>query len=421
VSLTNSLETKSPNSARSPRTSRCPAVSGCDCEGEFSPPSSASQSRRRGRTRGRRPRLTSELASLERRLARAETLLAAIEDFTGVGTFEVDPSSSSFCYSENLAKILGLPAPAGPLPIDALAEHLEPANPSGVRAHIDEVRDTGASSIQVGERRPFGDARHRRTLFLPVRSADASADHVLGIAQDISALRTAEDEVRRLSHRLLSAQVDEQRRLSRNLHETVSQTLAAIKLSLGKIGRSLSAEATDTARRVEGARDLTEDAIREVRSVAVLLHPPSLDDAGLCAALRIYTRAFSERSGIRVSLNCSAASARMPREIELALFRIVQESLTNVQRHAKAQRVVILFERVDRRVTVEIRDNGVGFRVCEPSHPPVIPYGVGIDGMQEHALQLNGTLRIHSIPGSGTVVSVSLPIALKPETSETRS
>jgi signal transduction histidine kinase len=338
-----------------------------------------------------------------------------------VGTFEVDPSSRSFCYSENLAKILGLPAPAGPLPIDALAEHLEPANPSGVRAHINDVCDTGASSIQVGERRPFGDARHRRTLFLPVRSGDEPADHVLGIAQDISALRIAEDEVRRLSHRLLSAQVDEQRRLSRNLHETVSQTLAAIKLSLGKIGRSLPAEAAVTARRVDTTRDLTEDAIREVRSVAILLHPPSLDDAGLCAALRVYTRAFSERSGIRVSLSCSAAKVRMPREIELALFRIVQESLTNVQRHAKAQRASILVKQPDHRVTLEIRDDGVGISQRPGSRVLVIPYGVGIAGMQEHALQLNGTFRMHSIPGRGTVVSVSLPIALKPEASATRS
>jgi signal transduction histidine kinase len=99
----------------------------------------------------------------------------------------------------------------------------------------------------------------------------------------------------------------------------------------------------------------------------------------------------------------------------------VQESLTNVQRHAKAQRASILVKQPDHRVTVEIRDDGVGISQRPGSRVLVIPYGVGIAGMQEHVLQLNGTFRMHSIPGRGTVVSVSLPIALKPEASATRS
>jgi signal transduction histidine kinase len=227
--------------------------------------------------------------------------------------------------------------------------------------------------------------------------------------------------VRRLSHRLLSAQGEEQRRLSRNLHETVSQTLCAVKLTLGKIGRSLPDQATDAARGVEIARELVEDALREVRSVAALLHPPLLEEAGLFAALRCYCRAFSERSGLHITFKCPESLVRMPGEVEVSIFRIIQESLTNIHRHAKAKKALIRISQSHRLMSFGVCDDGVGIPQHDECGAPCVPYGVGIAGMRERVRHLNGSFRIHGIKGGGTVVSVSLPIDLKLKKRTTRS
>ena len=400
-----SLNKQSRNSVRSPRTGARLSFSrrGSDIE------------------RGRRDSL-SKSAALSDRLLRAETLLSGLEDLAGAGTWEFGSARRDFCYSANLAKILGLPLSSDSLPLAELADRLEPGNPESIEARVAEVLSSRVSMVHYSEQNQSnGRARNRRTLFLPLPSGDSSAPRVVGITQDISSACAAEDEVRALSHRLLSAQSEEQRRLSRNLHETVSQTLCAIKLTLGKIGRSLPDQATEAARGVAIACDLVQDALREVRSVAALLHPPLLDEAGLCAALRSYTRTFSDRSGLDITVNCPDRLARMEDEIEVSVFRIVQESLTNIHRHAKAKNALIRISQSDQLMSFDICDDGVGLPESSEPGVPQVPDGVGIAGMRERIRQLNGSFRIHGIHGGGTVVSVSLPIQLKSSRRTTRS
>ena len=373
------------------------------------------------RGRGRRSAPT-EIAALSARLLRAETLLDAVEQLASVGIWELDQTRQDFYYSPTLAKILGLPLPSGPLPLSSLAEQLDPGNPESVQARIGEVFSTCASSIQSAEQtETFGGRRNHRTLFLALPSDDSSRPRVLGVTQDISAVRAAEDEVRRLSHRLISAQAEEQRRLSRNLHETVAQTLAAINLTLGKISRALPEHPREAARGVQSARSLVEEAIREVRSVAALSHPPLLENCDLGAALRGYSRAYSERSGLHISFKCPPRMIRMPREIEVSILRIIQEALTNIHRHAKARNAGIRIIQSQHLISCDICDDGIGLLKCNGSGAPYVPYGVGIAGMRERIQQLNGSFRIGPVRDGGTIVSVSLPFEAQPKKPASRS
>jgi signal transduction histidine kinase len=360
----------------------------------------------------------SKSASLGVRLKRTKTLFAALEDLAEAGVWEVDPSRNEFRYSANLAKIFGLPLSPGTLPFAELACRLEPEDPESVEARIAEVLNSGLSMVHYSEHAQTSEgARNCRTVYIPLPACDSYDARVAGITQDISAVRDAEDKVRCLTQRLLSAQSEEQRRLSRNLHETVSQTIASVKLTLGKIGRSLPDGASDAARGVEAACELVEDALREVRTVAALLHPPLLEEAGLCAALRSYVRSFSERSGLRITLKCPGRLARMAGEIEVSVFRIVQESLTNIHRHARAKNALIRVTQSDRLMSFDVCDDGVGIPEHDETGAPFVPYGVGIAGMRERVHHLNGAFRIHGIRGGGTVVSVSLPIEPNPKNS----
>jgi PAS domain S-box-containing protein len=220
-------------------------------------------------------------------------------------------------------------------------------------------------------------------------------------------LRDAESELRQLSGRLLHLQDEERRRIARHLHETVAQSLAALKMNLAIVQKSKEALDKRGSFALEEIRSLLEVCIREVRTLSYLLHPPLLDESGLPSALRWYTEGFEQRSGVRVNLQIPANLGRLSQEMETTLFRIVQECLTNIHQHSGSSTATIAVRQNAEELVLEVKDEGRGMppRIVS-AHEPVGVVGVGIAGMRERIKQLGGQMEIQSDSKGTTVKAV---------------
>src|SRR5438270_7439300 len=224
-------------------------------------------------------------------------------------------------------------------------------------------------------------------------------------------LDQSNQSLRELSARLMQLQDDERRRIARELHDSVGQMLAALGMNLATVGTDIE-RLTKTASTINDSAALVQDLSQEVRTISHLLHPPLLDEAGLTSALRWYIDGFAQRSKIKVDLEVPADFERLARESETAIFRTVQECLTNIHRHSGSPTARIRIAASDGHVRVEVEDRGKGI-------PPEKQYemasrgtpGVGIRGMRERLRQLGGSLDIQS-NAKGTLIVAQLPVAL---------
>jgi len=233
----------------------------------------------------------------------------------------------------------------------------------------------------------------------------------LELSTDITDRKRAEDSVRALSGRLLQMQDEERRRIARELHDSAGQIVVALDIDLSVIESEISRLSPTAAKACAESRDLVQEMSKELRTISHLLHPPLLDEAGLPSAVRWYVEGFAERSKIPVDLSLSPDLGRLSPEMETAIFRIIQEALTNVHRHSESETAAISILRTESDVRVEVRDYGKGFSKdgqLKAQAPPRT--GVGIQGMRERVRQLGGTIDIQSGP-NGTMVSVSFPAA----------
>jgi len=224
-------------------------------------------------------------------------------------------------------------------------------------------------------------------------------------------LHEANQSLGELTARLLELQDDERRRIARELHDSVGQTLAALSMNLSAVAADIE-RLTKTATTVADSAALVKDMSGDIRTISHLLHPPLLDEAGLSSALRWYIQGFAERSKIRATLEFPDGFGRLPRELETAIFRIVQECLTNIHRHSGSPAATVRICRSATDVWVEIEDKGKGIspeKKAEVASSGTV--GVGIRGMRERLRQLGGSLEINSEGiGKGTVVVARLPI-----------
>ena len=213
-----------------------------------------------------------------------------------------------------------------------------------------------------------------------------------------------------LSGRLLKLQDEERRHIARELHDVTAQNLSAITLNLARVETLLTNADPRPRQVINDSLQLAEDCLREIRTLSYVLHPPMLDEYGLPRALEWFLEGFTKRSGIHVKLEAQPDIGRLPPDTEMALFRIVQESLTNIRRHADSHTAAILLTRDPHWVTLEVQDDGHGFREALPSGAgsALTNLGVGITGMQERLRQLGGRLTIESRP-TGTTVRAVVP------------
>ena len=245
-----------------------------------------------------------------------------------------------------------------------------------------------------------------------VRDAGGEVGLVEGFVEDITLRKQAEEELHRLSAHLLQVQDQERRRLARELHDTTAQYLAALSLNLGNLKRRLAKNPESGQALCGECVDLANRAAQEIRTQAYLLHPPMLEVLGLAGAVEEYAQGFAARCGIAVELEAPSNFGRLPDDMELALFRVVQESLANVLRHSGSARARIRFTRQDAIATLEIQDMGQGIPAEKLARIRSLSggFGVGLGGMQERLRRLGGRLDIESGP-SGTTVRATVPLA----------
>jgi PAS domain S-box-containing protein len=237
----------------------------------------------------------------------------------------------------------------------------------------------------------------------------------LEINTDISERKRAEESLRELTGRLLRLQDDERRRIARELHDSTGQMLVALAMNLASLQMEAGELPDKAARTLSDSHQLVQEITKELRTLSYLLHPPLLDEAGLASALRWYVEGFSKRSHVMVNVEFDPSVGRMPRETETAIFRIVQECLTNVHRHSGSSFAGIRVERHPGGIRIEVVDEGKGIPADKLDNPKSSGgLGIGITGMRERVRQLGGKLEIIS-DEAGTLVRAELPISEAPE------
>lgn len=245
------------------------------------------------------------------------------------------------------------------------------------------------------------------------------ADLESRIVASAAQLRAANAELKRQIHarerlagRLLTLQDEERRRIGRELHDSTAQNLVALDMNLARLARSADVADADLTGTLADSRSLVAECLREIRTLSYLLHPPLLDESGLTSALRWYADGFTRRSGIAVNTEIDPGLGRLSREAEMALFRITQECLTNVHRHAGSPSVSIRLKRRPTAVILEVEDAGHGMTAehMVDTGRSTLELGVGISGMRERLRRLGGQLIIASSV-HGTSVRATLPLS----------
>lgn len=229
------------------------------------------------------------------------------------------------------------------------------------------------------------------------------------IVEQTQQLFEANRELRHLSSRIVAIRDEERRKLGRELHDSQGQYLAAIKMNLEMIEATESTLSPPQKGALAEAIKLLERSMREIRVISHLLHPPLLDEIGLQAVVPWYLNSFSERSGIHIELDMPTEIAKLPDQVELAVFRVLQECLTNVHRHSGSKTAKVRIVPEEARVTLQVNDVGQGFALPQDPQSGQLRAGVGITGMRERIRELGGTFDIQS-GATGTSVTAVLPL-----------
>jgi PAS domain S-box-containing protein len=295
---------------------------------------------------------------------------------------------------------------------------------SGTYAHIERaLRGEVSSSLDIPYSVPeTGQAGWCDGDFAPLRDEKGEIAGAIVTVRNVTERKRREDELHQLSSRLLQLQDEERRRIARDLHDSFAQSLLAVHLNLTQLSKSGGTLNRKGQRVLAEARKIMKGLAREIRSLSYLLHPPVLDELGLTSAIEEYASGFSRRSGIHADVEISSEIGRLPQEIETALFRIIQESLGNIQRHSGSASAKIQLKRDLSRLTLEVSDQGHGFSSENLKEEPVrsSTLGVGILGMRERMRQLGGRLDIRS-SASGTTVKAALPLGAKVQIASSHS
>jgi signal transduction histidine kinase len=255
--------------------------------------------------------------------------------------------------------------------------------------------------------------RHSEELerLVGVRTAELRAANE-ALQAEVRKHEQAETVLHDVLRRLHRSQDEERRRIGRELHDSTAQRLAAVVMNLERLGSTLQQASPAELQLLAGTFALVEQSVQEVRTLSYLLHPPLLDQMGLASALGCYLDGFSARSGIPVEITVEEGIGRLPNEVEIGLFRVVQESLGNIHRHSGCRTAEIRLRTQDGNVIVEVQDDGKGMATTKMKaiRQGAPGGGVGIAGMRERLQVLGGRLEIES-DANGTTVRAIVPIA----------
>lgn len=245
-----------------------------------------------------------------------------------------------------------------------------------------------------------------RSVRAPLTGVDPEADQLAGTLNMM--LEAIDDANKMRATQIINAQEQERKRIARELHDETSQVLTSLLISLAVLEETTTTP--EGRERIAETRALAHQTLRAIRNLSIDLRPSALDDLGLLPALRWYVKEYQQKSSIQVDFQAIGFKDRLSPEMETALYRVVQESLTNIAKHAQAHHVTINLREATDAVYATITDDGRGFDIEELQKTTDRERGLGLVGMQERALLLNGTLTINSKPNGGTTVHVSIPL-----------
>jgi len=243
-----------------------------------------------------------------------------------------------------------------------------------------------------------------------------SEEHYRELFNEAKALQ---EKLRELSSKILHAQEEERKRISRELHDEVGQALTAISVNLQLLKQKAAKIGTGLDATVEETQSLLEQTMYDVHRFSYELRPAMLDDLGLIIALRWYIKAFAKRTGIKLNFRADALVERLASEPKTVIYRVVQESLTNVYKYANASRVQVIIQKTNGVIRLTVRDNGSGFQPDQLDLRSKDKSGMGLMGMQERLRLVNGQFAVKSALGKGTTVQASIPFDT--ENKQTRS
>ena len=221
-------------------------------------------------------------------------------------------------------------------------------------------------------------------------------------------LRRAYDRLRFLARRLEVAKEEERKHIARELHDDLGPALTAVVINL-QLLKDMS-DPDRTARRISDTIELVDRLVQRIRDLSLDLRPPLLDEMGLVPALKGYLETQAQRSGVEIEVHGAGFMEKLPPEVEIVAFRVAQEAVTNVLRHASARRAVVTINRRGGWLEIEVEDDGKGFDVRSTMEEPATGKILGLLGMQERVRMLDGEFEIESTPGTGTRVRVRLPL-----------
>jgi PAS domain S-box-containing protein len=378
---------------------------------------------------------------------RTNSLLAAIVDSSDDAIISKNLDGVIMSWNKGAERIFGYTAE------EAVGQHITLLIPQELHAEENEIlarlrRGERIDHFQTTRRRKDGTTLNVSLTISPVRDSRGRVVGASKVARDITAqkrvdealrqneerfrklsesldaevrARTLEleqrnadvlrqsEQLRELSWRLLRIQDDERRRVARELHDSAGQTLTVLGMNLAQTANKVQKLAPSLTTNMQQAEELIQQLHQEIRTMSYLLHPPLLDETGLAAALTWYVEGLRSRSRLQMTLSVADDLGRLPSDMELVIFRVVQECLTNIHRHSGSKTAAITIARTPESITVEVRDRGKGMAPKKLAQVQSRGSGVGISGMRERVHQLHGDIRIES-NSSGTRVFVTFPL-----------
>jgi PAS domain S-box-containing protein len=288
----------------------------------------------------------------------------------------------------------------------------------------------------VGARRwcrvAFGDITARKQVEEAQRRLEDMADTNLGLNREIVRRQTVEQnlkkseqnqgrlleqarhmqgQLRHLSHQILQAQEEERLRISRDLHDEIAQTLVGINVQLATLTREAEGGPKGLQQKIARTQQMVEKSVEKVHQFARKLRPALLDDLGLIPALEAFMKSFTKQTGLRTNLTAFAAVERLDTSTRTVLFRVAQEALTNVARHAQASRVEVTIQKLQEGICMKIKDDGKSFQVDRVMHGKGGKH-LGLLGMRERLEMVSGSFEVESAPGTGTTITAKLPLGV---------
>jgi PAS domain S-box-containing protein len=359
--------------------------------------------------------MTKHLRESEASLAEAHALLNDAQKLAGIGCGQYSPPDGRIVWSEELYRIHGVDPQTFVPTYQGVMQLVHPEDRSALEEALARLLRSGSSfASEFRIIRPDAAVRHLRALAEVILDSSGQPARMLWTVLDITeqkrtedALRTSAEQLTALSRRLVEVQEAERRQLSRELHDRVGQNLTALSINLDILRSALSADKAEHRSRLSDSSNLLEATVDSIENVMAELRPPMLDDYGLLPALHWYARDFSKRTSIEVDVLGPEGADRAAPEIEITLFRIAQEALTNVAKHAQASRVRIELDHADGHCVMTVTDDGIGIDGAKSMNGRERS-GLGMVTMRERTQAVGGRFQVRTMPRGGTQIAIEI-------------